>query len=477
MSSLMHGRPFAYDEADYRFVAEQGFTANYMDRPAQSFGEFLRVGLSQGPEPGKRAALSRQVRESGDINFYRHFHGPLYFYWLAMLNGTSERASRTIFMAFPILTILVLFVGPVWLCGWTRGYVAGALAAGTFAWGVPATFTNELAPHQLFALTTLVVLFLLAKAMGNGSRSCWYGATLATAVAFATLEVAFVLLFTLLVCGFLARERLLADARFMQRSAILFVVSVAVLWPGALLRLAFLKAYLFMAYLAVFRKDAWPPTLAESWRARLSMMPIECLLIGAAIALWLSLRGLRDRRMIPFILFGLLTLFSMSPVTTITPRYVLPFLPALVAFAALVLSTWLDGWKLRAGLKFALVAAACLVLGANTIRVASAQLADGSDPRPGALLEQIRTLHLEGKRLLVPRGDVPLLHYYFPQARLTSDDDMQPGDLPVVVDGVVHDGYPVNIAVRKDIRQEQPLAAPRYRGTSLPGASVENRTE
>lgn len=71
--------PYGYDEADYIYAAGRGWLANYTDTPTQSIVEFVRMRLGKRGESGSRGFLSEYIRASGDINFYRHSHGPLYF--------------------------------------------------------------------------------------------------------------------------------------------------------------------------------------------------------------------------------------------------------------------------------------------------------------------------------------------------------------------------------------------------------------
>src|SRR5258708_20896918 len=114
-----------------------------------------------------------------------------------------------------------------------------------------------LAPHEMFVLSVVAALLVLARMMQTGERKHWYTAVVLAAAAFCILEVAFALIATLLICGHATRDRLKADLRFAAVSAGTFVVAVVLIWPGAIFKLSFAKASLFMAYLAVFRKAAW----------------------------------------------------------------------------------------------------------------------------------------------------------------------------------------------------------------------------
>ena len=161
---MVDASPFYYDEADYMYAAGRGFASNYLERPAQSFGEFLHTGLSRGRDASQKAALSQAIRDSGDIDFYRHWHGPLYFYWLMALQPfrANEPTVRALSMLFPALTILVIYFGAL---RW--GGYAAFLAAALYGWSVVAAGSTELAPHELFVLVCVAGLFFwLNSTMG-----------------------------------------------------------------------------------------------------------------------------------------------------------------------------------------------------------------------------------------------------------------------------------------------------------------------
>src|SRR3989339_707289 len=81
--------PFNYDEADYAQAVAQGFWANYLDLNSISFPDFLKKGLKSFIT-GTHRTLSEEIRESGDVAFYRHFHPPLVFYPSAFLTNVID---------------------------------------------------------------------------------------------------------------------------------------------------------------------------------------------------------------------------------------------------------------------------------------------------------------------------------------------------------------------------------------------------
>ncbi len=254
--------PYTYDEPDYMYAVSLGGIANAVDSPSMPLSEFLTIGLGRARDAGAKMDLSDRIRDSGDVVFYRHWHGPVYSDWLSMVKHVTsvEPSTREWNYVFPIAAVILMYFGALWLMPGAAGQIAAILASVLYLWSYPVVRSTELGPHQLFAACVAGALLLIARmfdAPQPAVRSCWYAAVVVTAVAFCSLEVAFALIFTLLMCGYLLRERLKPDLAFAARTTGCFVATVLVLWPGAILKLSFVKAYLFMAYLALFRHGAW----------------------------------------------------------------------------------------------------------------------------------------------------------------------------------------------------------------------------
>src|SRR5208282_1075984 len=109
--------PFFYDEADYVYASHQGWFANWIDRPALNIVQFVRLGLGSGRDINHRAALSQTIRNSGDIHFYRHWHGPLFYQWLGFLgHWTSDEYSlRFLSLLIPAAGAVLVYFGCLWI--------------------------------------------------------------------------------------------------------------------------------------------------------------------------------------------------------------------------------------------------------------------------------------------------------------------------------------------------------------------------
>ena len=440
--------PYTYDEADYMYAASLGFFANYTDIPTLPITGFIRTGLASGRDPHQRQALSERIRGANDVVFYRHWHGPLYLYCLVPISrlGWNERSVRTAMLVIPVLSLAAMYFGILWLIPGSRGTWMALMSAVLLLSSNSVIHSTELAPHPLFALFSICCLVLLAKTLATGQRCYWYASVILAGLAFCTLEIAFIVLLTLVVCGYMERVRLEAGWSFVARSLALFVATVLVVWPAAIFKLSFIKAYLFMAYLALFRKAAWGGEgFLEVWRARILDSPLEWTAIVAALVIYLRMRSKLDQRLAsPALLYALLMVIATIRVVSSVARYSLLFTPALDLFAAVVLISAVMSWPRRAayGALFAL---------AGSLAIAEYRILakhDAQDPRPPAVLTYIRTNGLARKTLLVPQDDLPMIHYYFPEAHLhgysseLSDSSSESGFAP---DAILYSGFPLHV--------------------------------
>jgi hypothetical protein len=218
-------------------------------------------------------------------------------------------------------------------------------------------------------------------------------------------------------------------------------------WPAGLLKLTFVKAYMIMAYLALFRKSPWGNvTFAEAWRLRLTESPWEWLLLAIAVALYfLRLDGGRRRVLLPALLYGALMLAAILRVNTNAPRYLLPLLPAMHLFTGLTLAAVLGAW--RPGLRALGAGVVCaLTLCYTASQLSAHPLHPG--PRPNAVLVRVRELTAHGERILAPQDDLMALHYYFPNTFVRGyADDAERSELLAGehFDYLLEPGEPVRI--------------------------------
>jgi len=441
--------PYAYDEADYMYATKLGPLANFTDTPTMPIVEFLRTGLERGKDSRQASQLSEMIRGANDVVFYRHWHGPLYSYWLLLTShfGLDEHRMRLFTLAFPICSLLVIYLGCIWIFGEAQGTLAAVFASALFVWSVPTVRSTELAPHQAFVCCFLVCLILLSKTVATGSRLYFYWAVVAAALCCGLLEVGFVAVATVILCGYFERRSLRPDRAFGIRSLLAFLATVLVIWPGAIMKLSFVKGYLFMAFLAIFRKSPWGPEgFIGTWEKRFSSSPVEWLVIGVSLLIWKFSRRLEGTRrtLYPFLVYAALMLVATLRVTTATPRYALLFEPALDVLAGCVLALYFVKFT-RPATAHAVAAVLGLILFTETwVNLKRHPVVP--DSRLPSLLAYVRENHLENGRMLVPQADVPTLHYYFPNSHLRGYADQLP-ELSTLrdgrADGLLYPGLPL----------------------------------
>lgn len=440
--------PYGYDEADYMYVANLGFVPNYTDTPTMPITEFIRTGLSRGLV-SRPVQLSQLIRGSNDVVFYRHWHGPLYFYSLVLVSrfGLDEHWMRLSTLTFAICSLLLIYVCVIWIFGGIQGTLAALLGSALFVWSATTVRSVELAPHQAFVCSSLASLFLLSKTVATGNRRYFYWAVIAAALCCCLLEVGFVVAATCAVCAYAERQKLCPDRTLAVRSACAFATTMLVVWPGAIIKLSLVKGYLFMAYLALFRKSPWGTDgFFETWEKRIFNSPLEWLVIGATLFSWRFLRWPESNKSVlyPFLVYATMMLAATLRVTTGTPRYSLVFEPALDVLAGCILAAQLTRVR-RPMLVYAAVLTLSLALFGETW--ANVRRQPGlSDPRLPSLLAFIRDNHLERSRVFVPQADLPTLHYYFPRSQLQGYTELQPelsAALDPGVDGILYPGLPI----------------------------------
>ena len=449
--------PYDYDEADYMFAASRGFLANWSDTPSMSLPEFIQIGLSKGVNPAQSGDLSVLLRDSGDMDGYRHWHGTLYYYGLALAPaGWSERTVRLLSFAASLLGVAVVWAGCLWLwpsSTWgSQGVLAATLSSLLLVWSPAVVKTTEIAPHILFSVVCLATLFAAAKMRETGRAKHWYATLALAGVAFCTMELSFALIFAVLLFGHLERDRLFADssgapARFAGKSLAAFLAPVVLLWPVSLYKLNFIKSYLFMAYLAVFRKNPWGDvTFAQTWAYRFQHLPVELGLIALAVVLFLRAKDSGARRSISvFLIFGVIMLAAVLRVNSTGSRYTLPFLAPLVVFTGVTLASAMN--RFAPPLRWTLAGLLAAAVFADTARQVNARPPEVNQ-KTVALLDAVRDPRWKGKTLLVPQGDIPTLHYYAQTVRFRGYYDAS--SIPARLRSEHFDGvaYPDEAVVR-----------------------------
>ena len=428
---LRSSQRFNYDESDYMYAVSKGFRANYLDEPTLSPVTFLQKGL-QALHSSNWSSLSEFIRQSDDISFYRHYHGPLHFYSILaaepLLGKNSERSLRLVPFAELLLAALILFFGSLLIV--PRSAALAGCLSGCFLLISPNNIQTAmwLTPHTLYTATALMALFMMAKLVQSNRLSYLYASVLSIAIAFTVIEYAVLLLVTLLALLVLQRRSLFPEWRVKDfcwltaKCIVLFLTTIVVLWPGGVYRLTLAKDYLFFLYFTTVRSAAAYGTdsLAHVWWLRIRNSPLEftVLIVFSTVFLRSLIRRKYDSYLLPFAIYGLLVFLTTVRNRSSSPFYVSSLLPPLYFIVVVLIA---DLFQRRPRAAFAittLVVAAFLI---NGYLYAYRPLALASpDPAANGIVEVLGSSMVKDRNLLVPHDYLPTAHYYFPSNKFTA---------------------------------------------------------
>jgi hypothetical protein len=428
---------YGYDESDYMFAASRGFVANYFDQGVVPFNEFVRKGIACLSGRESAAELSQFIRASEDISFYRHYHGPLYFYGLSVarpLLGDNEHAVRATSLVWFLASVAVVYIGSFFLI--SRHARLVAIIAGMLLLTSNANISTAVivTPHNAYLLVSTVTLFLIGKLLETRDIRFAYAASAALALSFLSIEYAPLLAVTFLICIFVARKDLFANDTFRGvlrhawTAVMFFLGTLCLVWPGGVFRLTLVKNYAFFVYYAMFRADTYGENSPwELWSSRVQESPMTYTVFLISI---LAGIGLIRRRpaLLPFFLYAAFILIATMRIASFRPSYISSLFPALALISGIVVSERLDDstgetrhwWWLRPVV--AGVLSVALVLQA-TVQVVLPSLSTDRDRSLAQVVDFVRQLGTREGEFLVDQRVVPTLHYYVPSAAFTSFSD------------------------------------------------------
>lgn len=435
---LFSGQRFAYDEADYAYAASRGLWANYLDKGAISTASFLTKGR-RGLDSANWSSLAEYIRSADDITFYRHYHGPLYFYPLSLGErfwGTQEKPLRLMSFACLLLCAVVLFAGSILTVPGSGG-LAGCLAA-FFLLASPICLRTVmgLGPHALFVATAMVALFSMAKLAQSNRISYLYASVIAVAVSFAVIEYALFLLVTLLVVALVYRRALFGHLTSRQallvvaRCVALFLMTIAVIWPGGIFKLTVVKDYLFFLYFTTVRSAAAYGTqsFAQAWRLRGLSSPVElaCALAFAAAFVARVVRKRDKKFLLPFVIYASLVFLSTLRNHSQSPVYISSLLPALFVVGAVLLA---DAWENRNRAARTLAASVIAAFAISGYLYAYRPLSrPTADLVVNRVVEVLQRSGVRSGHVLVPHDYLPTAHFYFSSLEITPYADALTSD-------------------------------------------------
>jgi Dolichyl-phosphate-mannose-protein mannosyltransferase len=422
---------FGYDEAEHMFAVSKGLYANYIDENSLSLFTFLKMGLEQGFQRQQSSSLSEFIRTREDITFYRHFHGPLYFYGLIIPRyfvGDDEYTARWTSLLFLILSIIAVYIGCLALLQ-ENARVAAVIASALLMCS-PSNITTaaQISAHGMYTLMAIITLCLMAKLLQTNDLRYWYCTIIAMALSFAVMEYAPLLLITFIICMFIQRGKLFINwtaqnhKQLFALSVILFIGVIFVVWPGAWLKLTLVKNYMFFTYLIFAREGEFGTRTAwEVWSQRFVKSPFEYILIIPLFLIAL-IHIKRHIFYLPFLLYSILMIIITFRNTSPFPTYISSLLPSLYILSGMVLADCLKHSKKL--LNIVVPAAVVLVFSAYMWFYFIPYKSKEESYTPlKDLVNYFRVNALEDKRVLVDRRLLPTLHYYFPHKHFYSYRD------------------------------------------------------
>lgn len=433
---LTSNQPYPYDGADYIYAGTRGFWKNYIDAGSLPLWDFIQKGLELRDDPSKRAEISGLARSQDDISMYRHFHGPLYAYWVAFWSKLGVTDNEAMFRSTGLIahtaTSLVLMLA-YWSLfpAWPRvgGLVAGAL----FLFNRTGLITaSEVTQHLLFVLTAAITLWMLGLFCKTFETRYWYAMMASLALALATLESAFLIGLTIAVVLLLLyrpiRERW---PDFRQQLLLLvkgigvFLLVLFVVWPAGIFKLSALRGFLFLAYMSLERKTFFaaigPWTV---WVQKFESSPWEIALGAVAFVLgWLLWRKFEYRReTLPWLVYALVFILVTLKVTIDYTHYRGTIALAWTMTVAIVFGYI---WKHSgAAIRAALVVAVSVPLVAGTISFyQERKFLSRQTAASAGVLSYLRERKIpDGSKLYVPYFFVPMIHLYRPDVETVGYD-------------------------------------------------------
>ena len=419
---------YAYDEADYMYAVKEGFWNNYLDKSAISIDQFIQKGITLGLSSEGRSELSQFIRTSNDISFYRHYHGPIYYYYLIAAQNIgikSEKMYRLFSFFFLFLSAVLVFFSVYRLMPDGKGTIAGfvSMSAVIFSPTLIIT-TGQITPHALYLLIVVCNLTLQARMMQNKSIKYWYYSIVALSVAFLTFEYAPLLLISLAASGFAVRSQLFSNRSVIKtigKSIALFLGLIILIWPGGLIKLTLLKNYVFFAYFAIIRGGTYSKfPFYIVWLTRIKESFIEFVLIVCSIG-FLYRRRKQYYWLLPFALYGGLVFLVTIRNTSFFATYISSLMLCLLVAAGIFVEHSANAIRKKV-LRLAYLAGIFIIITINSV-LFFLHFANNSKQHPTVEFSSAAVSYFTSQRMHTiasPSGYIPQLHYYHNDRHLES---------------------------------------------------------
>ena len=271
------------DEADYAYAASQGYFANSWDLNSLSWETFLSLGLGKGMKKGQYTNLSNYIRSSNAITFYRHHHGPLYFFGLAAAISISsnERWLRSSGL-FWLLCMAAAAMGSLNMMFPKQTYWPSVMTGGLIGLSYSGfTASTILSGHTAFACFSIISLSTAGKWLSENDRKWLFYSAVTGGIAFATIEYAILLPVSIFLATLL---KLKSNANICWKLiaidaltwALTAVASLLVVWPAGVIKFSILKNYIVSAYMVLMRNHVFQSdnSIVSAWIERIVSDPL-----------------------------------------------------------------------------------------------------------------------------------------------------------------------------------------------------------
>ncbi len=421
---------YSYDESDYMFAVSRGFFNNYLDAGSIPLSVFLAKGSKEGIQAENQQELSEFIRASDDIAFYRHYHAPLYYYWLTLtgsLLGRSEVVMRT--ASFVILLLGAVAVYFICLVLARENRHLAALIGVTFLLLSPVNTQTaaHITPHGLYAVVAVVSLFFLSQLLAGGGIKYWNLGLFSLVTALLTFEFAPLLFLTYIILVWRQRQNIFigfeqyAWQKLAVRSLAIIVTSLLLIWPGGILKLTLLKNYLFFAYFTLFRGSAYgSANLLEVWWQRIGSSPLEFLVVGVGLAVmaiyFVKRKG--NSRLLAFMIYAALIFLATIRIRSQVPTYFSSLTMVIYVISAVSLAEAIK-WRQKL-VKFGAAGVLILSLIVNNLFFVKPLLSSTIwEQGLNQTVDHFLQTPPAGK-LLLPKNLLPTFHYYMPDYDLVT---------------------------------------------------------
>lgn len=416
-------RLLTYDETDYAVAASRGIAANYLDKNTTSLFSFVKQGLSDYLL-NKHTEISKTVRNSKDVVFYRHFHPPFTVYMgriLTLIGGENEfffRLSSTVFvlLLIPLVYFLLLILFPQY------GRIPSILSSFFISISPVLRQVGILfLPHAIYTFFAAASLFPIVAFLKTSNNKFLYITGALMGFSFLTLEYAWLIVLTFLLSLLLNRKYLRIDKKGFYLSWQIFLSFIItfgiyfILYPAGIIKLGILKEYLFYLYIAVIKSEAWKSLYTLSmFSSLLKDFPVDTIIIlfSFLTGLYLLMKRKIEIYFLPFFIYIGTFLIIYTLRTNQGPIYIASCYPPLYIIAGVILTYFYKKISLKR-IKIPLLATLLIVLFFSNFMYLRKPVIGNDFVKPA--IEFLRNNTDKEDKILVSFGYMPTLSYYLPE--------------------------------------------------------------